>query len=113
MVAVNKTPLGTAPAVAQPPLKYWSDSRSAYEEGYVRIEWTDAKGVTRTTMGRYWLSDNCVTWEYEEPASARIYNLAAECGADAGEYGVVGAEFMGWETRQQMEHAVESCCQGC
>lgn len=96
-----------------PLLRYWSDSRSAYEDGLVRIEWTDASGAPRSTMGRYWLDDNCVTWEYDEPPTAKLYNLAAECGASAGDIPVSGAEFMGVETRKQMEHAVEDRCETC
>lgn len=95
-------------------LRFWSDSREAYTDGLIRIEWTDAQGVTHSTMGRYYADDNCVTWDYAEPKSARIYNLAAECAGVAGDLAdPVGAEFMGWQTREQMEQAVENCCCEC
>lgn len=105
----SSTGTGSKPSL----LRFWSDAREAYQDGRIRIEWTDAQGVTRSTMGRYWVDDNCVTWEYDEPKSNRIYNLAAECGASAGDFPVVGAEFCGVETREQMEHAVECRCGTC
>lgn len=93
-------------------LRFWSDAREPYTDGHIRIEWIGKGGVTRTSAGRYYIDDNCVVWDYEEPPN-RVYNDAIECAGSAGDFTVAGVEFAGRETYEQMCAAVESTCCGC
>lgn len=98
-------------------VRFWSDSRQPYTDGHVRIEWVDARGVTRTSCGRYYIDDNCVAWDYEEPKSGRVYNDAIDCAGSAGDFTVVGHDgvigFAGVETYEQMCERVEGACSEC
>lgn len=88
-------------------LRFWTDSRRDYEDGWIRIEWTGADGVTHTTCGSYWADDNIVNWQYDEPPT-RIAEIAVECAASAGEWSIPGAEWQGNETDREMDAVCEA-----
>lgn len=93
-------------------LRFWTDAAPSWMGPLIRIEWSNAQGVTESTFGRFFDSDNEINWQYADCPS-HLEELALEAARYGSEYPVHGAEHMGSETFAQMDAQCANRCCGC
>jgi hypothetical protein len=98
--------------------RYWTDGGRDFNgrlsgDVYIRIEWIDASGITRTSCGQYFADDHDINWQYDQPSHS-VHAAACECALDSGEYATTeGATFAGNESYHDMSDACETTCASC
>lgn len=100
----------TTPPVTPAQVRFWlTDLFDSYVglsgSTSVRIEWTDAQGVTRTNFGAVDTSDESVNWQLDPEPSRTLTRSAIEVsfGLD-----VPGWVAMGQETYREMSDACDA-----